>query len=152
MEIRHISAHETYPLRQAVLRQNLPIETCYFENDLATTSFHLGIFSDDELVACASFEFDHWEGHDYRLRSLAVSADVQGRGYGAIILEAGECYLQSIGARSYWCNARQSAQRFYERLNFQAEGNYFFTEYAGVQQKMYKQIPGESGICLIEIA
>lgn len=140
MEIRHILAQETYPLRHAVLRQNLPIETCYFENDFATTSFHLGIFDDEELLACASFELSPWEQHVYRLRSLAVAEKVQGQGYGGILLEAAECYLQIIGVTSYWCNARQSAQRFYQRLGFIEEGQYFFTEYAGVQQRMYKTI------------
>ncbi len=146
MEIRHILAHETYSLRHAVLRQNLPIETCYFENDLAATSFHLGIFADDALVACASFELSPWENHLYRLRSLAVAQEVQGQGYGAILLEAAECYLETIGATSYWCNARQSAQRFYQRLGFVAAGNYFFAEYAGIQQKMYKNLEVEVAI------
>lgn len=138
MEIRHILAQETYPLRHAVLRQNLPIETCYFENDFATTSFHLGIFADGELLACASFEANEWEGHTHRLRSLAVASAAQGLGYGGVLLEAGECYLQSLGVESYWCNARQSAQRFYERRGFVSDGAYFFTDYAGIQQKMYK--------------
>ncbi|MGL5295571.1 MAG: GNAT family N-acetyltransferase [Culicoidibacterales bacterium] len=140
MEIRHILAQETYPLRHAVLRQNLPIETCYFENDFAVTSFHLGIFVDDELLACASFEASEWNGHQYRLRSLAVLEKVQGKGYGAALIEASECYLMRLGVTSYWCNARQHAIRFYERAGFHTVGDYFHTENVGIQQKMYKSL------------
>ena len=57
MEVKQIDPKDTYPVRHAVLRQGLPIETCAFEGDSDELTFHLGAFVNDKLASVASFYF-----------------------------------------------------------------------------------------------
>ena len=51
----------------------------------------------------------------------------QGTGLGAMLLRDAIDRCRSLGASVLWCNARDSAARFYERLGFVQEGDGFIT-------------------------
>jgi len=49
----------------------------------------------------------------YQLRYMATDFDVQGRGYGALVLDEAERSLAAIGVVLLWAYARDSALGFY---------------------------------------
>lgn len=44
IEIKKITSYETMIVRHPVLRQGKPIETCHFEGDDLSSTYHLGLF------------------------------------------------------------------------------------------------------------
>ena len=58
---------------------------------------------------------------------MAVAEDRQGRGIGAQLIEAAVARIRDDNGTVLWCNARDSAQRFYARLGFVVEGDGFVT-------------------------
>jgi GNAT superfamily N-acetyltransferase len=51
---------------------------------------------------------------------MATDFDVQGRGYGALVLEHAERELKYLGAQQLWANGRDSALGFYLRTGWLA--------------------------------
>ena len=54
MEIKRISANETYAVRHPVLRPGRPIEDCSFEHDDHTLSIHLCLELDRKVISVLS--------------------------------------------------------------------------------------------------
>jgi GNAT superfamily N-acetyltransferase len=54
LRITRITAAQTYPLRQSVLRAGLPAEACVFEADEAPTTTHLGAWRGERLIGIAT--------------------------------------------------------------------------------------------------
>jgi len=54
LRITTITAAQTYPLRQSVLRAGLPPEACSFPGDEQPTTTHLGAFRGDALIGIAT--------------------------------------------------------------------------------------------------
>ena len=59
MEVKQIDAKDTYNIRNSLLRQGLPVESCYFDGDKDENTFHLGAFEDDKLRSVASLSLIH---------------------------------------------------------------------------------------------
>jgi GNAT superfamily N-acetyltransferase len=57
-----------------------------------------------------------------KLHSLFVSPELQGFGYGAILVEYIENYARKSGVASMCVSSSITAQGFYKRLGYQAEG------------------------------
>jgi GNAT superfamily N-acetyltransferase len=49
---------------------------------------------------------------------MATDFDVQGRGYGATVLDVAEDELRALGVEQMWANGRDTALGFYERLGW----------------------------------
>jgi GNAT superfamily N-acetyltransferase len=49
---------------------------------------------------------------------MATDFDVQGRGYGAGVLEIAEDDLRSLGVEQIWANGRDTALGFYESVGW----------------------------------
>jgi GNAT superfamily N-acetyltransferase len=134
-EVREITALDTYPLRKDVLRRGLPNPDVHYPQDDDPRSFHLGVFEDGVLVAVASFnpESTPWrEGADaWHLRGMAVTDDRQGGGIGTAIIDEARARIRETGAPVLWCNARDTALGFYERLGFILYGDGFVTPDSG---------------------
>lgn len=134
--IAEITAHETHPLRRAVLRKGMESTDVHFPEDEHATSFHLGAFEGDEVVAVASFSptpTPYREGADaWQLRGMAVADDHQRRGLGEALIVDAVRRLQENGATVLWCNARDTAAGFYERLGFVVHGDGFTTKTTGL--------------------
>lgn len=131
MEIKTqlIEAEQTYPLRQKVLRPGKPLESCYFPEDQNPLGFHVGAFHQELLVGIASF---HPEANPlfhaknmFRLRGMAADSSLQNSGIGKKLLLFAFQELQKRNCDLLWCNARQIAYPFYEKLGFKYNSEEF---------------------------
>jgi GNAT superfamily N-acetyltransferase len=117
-----VEAPVLYDLRRRILRGNDPEVSVAFELDAEPTARHYAGLLDERVVVSASF-FPALapirpELVSYQLRFMAVDAEVQGRGYGATVLEVAEGDLRELGAEQLWANARDSALGFYVAVGF----------------------------------
>lgn len=116
-EVRPVGASVLYELRRRVLRGNDPNKTVADPRDGEETSLHFGGFLDDRLVVSASFfpttapTCAHL--FTYQLRYMATDFDIQGHGYGALVLAGAEEALRAQGVEQVWANARDTALGFY---------------------------------------
>ncbi len=141
--IESITAEETLPIRQSVLRPGRPKMECIFEGDHAPQTFHLGAFTDDTLVGIASFVVDnnpYFSGKQYRLRGMAVLPEYRGKNFGKELVAFGEKLIQEKGFDVLWFNAREVALNFYSRLGFISEGEPFEIPSVGTHYVMYKKL------------
>jgi predicted GNAT family N-acyltransferase len=66
-----------------------------------------------------------------RLGRMAVLASHRGLGVGRALIEALHAHANANGCKEVWCHAQISAQGFYERAGYVAEGDLF--EEAGIE-------------------
>jgi ribosomal protein S18 acetylase RimI-like enzyme len=141
--IREITAAETRPLRQQVLRPHQRAEELVFGGDDSAGSFHAGAFVGEKLVGVATIVPEALAGHDarsWRVRGMATLAEVCGHGHGASLLEACLEHARKQGGAIAWCHARTSAQGFYERAGFVVEGEEFELPAIGPHVVMVKSL------------
>lgn len=84
---------------------------------------HFGVYLDQRLVSVASIYID---GTQARLRKFATLNDYQGKGIGSALIEYVLTYLREYRIQYLWCDARESARSFYQRLGFKVFGERFF--------------------------
>lgn len=76
LEVKAISAEDTYDIRHRILRPHQSIEQCKYEQDHAEGAFHLGVFYEGTLISIASFSPQNQplltESPAYRLRGMAT--------------------------------------------------------------------------------
>tara|TARA_R110000796_G_scaffold41772_4_gene103425 strand:+ start:1863 stop:2321 length:459 start_codon:yes stop_codon:yes gene_type:complete len=141
---RLISAKETYPVRHVVLRKGRPISSCAFEGDELASTFHIGGFVDEKLVAVASFfEADQTQYNflnAIQLRGMAVLETYHGAGYGQQLLTYGEQLVHNKNKPILWMNARKSALGFYTKLHYQTIGTVFEIPLVGEHYVLFKNI------------
>jgi GNAT superfamily N-acetyltransferase len=120
-DIRIITAQDTLACRQSVLWPDKPLSHVMLTGD--DNALHLGVFIDDQLIGVGSFFSD---GTKARLRKLAILPAHQKKGLGATIVQRGVDLLGQDGVTLLWCDARESAQKFYANLGFTISGNVFY--------------------------
>jgi GNAT superfamily N-acetyltransferase len=129
MEILRIKSADTYPIRQLVLRPNGKIEDCHFKGDSEEQTFHLGAFVDKRLVSIASFYFEQhpffMNPYQYRLRGMATIPEFQGKGMSSALLQSAFPMIKQNQCGLLWCNARQTAVGFYQKVGFTTSGEIF---------------------------
>ncbi len=144
IEMKRISAEETYAVRHPVLRAGRPFEDCAFKDDELETTVHLGLFFKSELVGVATFLKNNNalfpEEHQYQLRGMAVLKFYQGYKFGTLLLNYGEQLLIRKKVKRIWFNARESAVRFYERHSYEIIGNAFYIPNVGGHYVMSKNV------------
>jgi GNAT superfamily N-acetyltransferase len=117
VRVENVDAPVLYDLRRRVLRANNPDSAVDFVDDDASTALHFAGLLDDRIVASASFFPGvapiRPELVSYQLRFMAVDFDVQGRGFGSVVLDVAEDQLRGLGAEQLWANARDVALGFY---------------------------------------
>lgn len=136
-----ISAEETLPLRLAVLRPGLPRESALFAED--SHAVHFGAFAGGLLVCIASLMQENLAGalgSGWRLRGMATSQIMRGRGAGSAILQACSDYALARGGTILWCNARTEAAEFYAKSGFEIRGNEFNIPGVGPHFVMWKSL------------
>ena len=128
--IKEIPVTLVYPVRQEVLRPGRPPEECVFTGDTHLSTFHLGLFKNQQCVAVASFmntaSSKFKTPLQYQLRGMAVLESHKGKGYGAALLMEGEKKLRKRETPLLlWFNARDYAVGFYEKYGYQTIGEKF---------------------------
>ncbi len=122
LRVEMVEAPVLYDLRRRILLGNAPDVSVEFELDADPVARHYaGLLNEHAVVSASFFPAPapiRPELVSYQLRFMAVDADVQGRGYGAAVLEVAEGDLRQLGAEQLWANARDSALGFYAAMGF----------------------------------
>ncbi|MEM9346724.1 MAG: GNAT family N-acetyltransferase [Planctomycetota bacterium] len=145
IDIRPIKPEQTHAMRHAVLRPHQPIEAMVYPGDNELDTFHLAaVDGQGRVVGIVSFyeqpsPLGSRQG-DWQLRGMAVEPALQGKGLGARLVQAGIDKVREQGGQRLWCNARVTAQRFYEKLGFISEGEEFHIEHIGPHYVMATDI------------
>lgn len=128
-QLRRITAEETRPLRQRVLRPHQPPEAMVYPGDDHPDTLHLGAYMGEQQVGVASLYREAPPGEvdpaAWRLRGMAVAPELQGAGFGRALLERCVEHATEQGGTRVWCNARTSAARFYTVMGFAVVGDEF---------------------------
>jgi len=106
-----------FDLRWRVLRAPWQQPRGSEKDDLESDSEHLMIVGKDKRpLAVGRLQFN--SATEAQVRFMAVEPAEQGRGLGGIILQEFERRARAAGATSIVLNARDHAQRFYEKHGF----------------------------------
>jgi GNAT superfamily N-acetyltransferase len=144
LDIRPISAAETRPLRQQLLRPRRSLEQLVYPGDDAPDSLHAGAFLDGQLVGIASISRQPFApapgAAAWQLRGMAARPEVRRQGYGAALIQACIAHAASRGGTILWCNGRTSAIPFYQALGFQVHGAEFENPETGPHVVLWRAI------------
>ena len=139
-EVRIITARETLPLRQTVLRPGRPLAAARWPGDDAPATRHFGAFRDERLLGIASLFLATMPGQTevpaWQLRGMATAPEARGMGLGRALVSACVAYAREKGARLVWCNARTPAVGFYRKLGFEIVGGEFEIPDVGPHYRM----------------
>ena len=142
IEIKFISAEETYQIRKEILRKNIPLSE-KTEGDFDKNTFHLGAYYNNRLVCVATFmqsDSSYFSGNQYRLRGMATQEEFQGKGFGRRLILKAETVLNERKATVLWCNARVAALNFYKKIGFKTIGTAFDIHLIGPHYVMFKKM------------
>ncbi len=136
---------DVYALRLLVLRPGGTLDDCRFagDEDEGTSHFTVADMWGKILAIGSFYEKAHPElqrNKPIQLRGMATHPDARNRGYGSTLVQHA---LQIYKAYQYdlvWCNAREAAVPFYERLGFAKHGEAFEIESIGTHYVMYHQL------------
>jgi GNAT superfamily N-acetyltransferase len=116
-----VSAERVFPLRSEVLLDG-DAESSRFRHDENDSTLHLAVYRGERIVACATVCREALPGSkrddEWRLRGVAVEAELRGYGLGRLLIKLCIDHAQKEGGRLVWCTARESARGFYETLAF----------------------------------
>lgn len=140
---RLISATETFPLRHQ-MRPLRSVDNQGNSEDSEPGTFHVGAFLGEKLVGIASFNQESHKDFPstkpYRLRGMASDEGHQGLGIGRQTLLFGIAELRKRGGDLLWCNAREIAFPFYEKMGLTLHGPMFDIPTIGPHKVMYKHL------------
>ncbi len=128
IEIKEISVEQARPIRQCVLRPHQAASELVYPGDDAPDSFHLGAVRSDEVLAILSMYCSPKPNENtqaWRIRGMASVPEIRGTGFGRRLVEVACDRAWNIEKAPIWCNARESAFGFYEKLGFVIEGGIF---------------------------
>lgn len=141
-EIREVTIDDVLPFRIEYLLGGRPPSAVRLSGDRDEKTFHLGAYLDGQLVGIASFLSEaksDWKiVNQYRLRQMAVMTKHNRKGYGKELLERGIALLQERGCQLLWCDARQAAFGFYQKLGFAFHGPEFEVPKIGSHKVMVR--------------
>ncbi len=162
--IRAITAEQTRPLRQQLLRQNATLEQLAYMGDSEFDTLHVGAFAEGVHIGIATVMCqppnvgvgvpavhpDPDNMNAWRLRGMAVTEAAQGHGIGAAILKACIGHVADQGGVFLWCDARVHAVAFYEKHDFMIIGDVYVVPDVGPHHFMQRGImPGD--VALLDI-
>ncbi len=105
-----------YDLRYRILREPLNKPRGSEKNDGDSTGIHLALYDNNVLRAIA--RLDQPEPEISQVRFVAVDTNLQGKGFGRLIMEAAEKRSKEIGNRKMILHARDYALDFYLRIGY----------------------------------
>lgn len=142
IEIKKIKTEDTYSIRLEVLRKNIPLPY-KFNGDFDESTFHLGAFKNNVLIAVSSYmksDYPSFKGNQYQLRGMATLQEHQGIGAGKLMVEESYKILKGLNINCLWCNAREIAVPFYEKLGMKTFGEKFDVKLIGDHYVMFKYL------------
>ncbi|SDF50889.1 GNAT family N-acetyltransferase [Klenkia brasiliensis] len=120
VRIERVEPEATYELRSRVLRQGRAVQ---ITGDHAPSTVHLAAVTDEgRVVGVVRFhpQVCPWRDTEYawQLRGMATDPEVRGLGAGRALVAEGLVQISRAGADLVWCDAREAAVGFYERIGF----------------------------------
>ena len=144
MDIKVVAAKDIRPLRNLVLRPNLPIETTYYDLDNDIETFHLASIMDNTIISIGTFypenDIELQTKNGYRLRGMATHPDYRRKSAATKLMKKSFVLLKEKKCDVLWCNARLVAVEFYKSLGFKITGKIFDIPSIGPHYKMYKSV------------
>ncbi len=144
VEVRPVTAAETWALRLAVLRPHRPLAAAQFPGDDLPTTKHLGAFQGGALVGIASLFLADFPARPgvpaLQLRGMATAPEVRGAGFGRALVAASVAFTCERGIELIWCNARTSALGFYGKLGWEISGPEFEVPDVGPHFHMWRSV------------
>ena len=133
LRVERIEPERLHDLRRRVLRGGDPESRVSDPRDDEPTTIHFAGLIDESVVVSATFYSSTPLFDDaliaYQLRYMATDFHVQGRGYGATVLEFAQSHLRTLGAGQLWANGRDSALGFYRAMGWRVvEGSAHLSE------------------------
>ena len=110
-------------LRRALLRTPLGLDFTSAQLAAEATDTHLAAFDDEEVVG--TVVLSPYDDTTLKLRQMAVDDSQQGAGIGRQLLTAAEEHAKALGNTRIMLAARVTAQAFYARYGYAAEGDIF---------------------------
>ncbi|MBC7813276.1 MAG: GNAT family N-acetyltransferase [Burkholderiales bacterium] len=149
--IKPISAAETRPMRQRILRPHQTVEQLNYPGDDDVDALHIGAFIDDTLVGVASFSRQPPPRQDmpdaaetaWRLQGMATTPEVRGTGCGGMLLQAGIRHVAQNGGTWLWCNGRVNVVGFYQRYGFARLGQPYERPGTGPHYFLWRMVTPE---------
>jgi GNAT superfamily N-acetyltransferase len=142
--IEFITTEQTYPLRNTVLRPNKPVESVFLERDNDPETFHLGAIYNSDIISVGSFHkanhSNFKELRQYQLRKMATSPQYRKLNAGRKLIEFALEELRKREVELMWCNAREVAIGFYEKLGLKTASDFFEVPGIGPHKLMYIQL------------
>ena len=133
MDIKVVAAKDIRPLRNLVLRPNLPIETTYYDLDNDIETFHLASIMDNTIISIGTFypenDIELQTKNGYRLRGMATHPKFRRKSAATKLMKESFVLLKEKKCDVLWCNARLVAVEFYKSLGFKIIGKIFFIMY-----------------------
>ena len=144
MDIKVVAAKDIRPLRNLVLRPNLPIETTYYDLDDDIDTFHLASIMDNTIISIGTFypenDIELQTKNGYRLRGMATHPKFRRKSAATKLMKESFVLLKEKKCDVLWCNARLVAVEFYKSLGFKITGKIFDIPSIGPHYKMYKSV------------
>ena len=144
MDIKVVAAKDIRPLRNLVLRPNLPIETTYYDLDNDIGTFHLASIMDNTIISIGTFypenDIELQTKNGYRLRGMATHPKFRRKSAATKLMKESFVLLKEKKCDVLWCNARLVAVEFYKSLGFKITGEIFDIPSIGPHYKMYKSV------------
>ena len=144
MEIKKITAEESYIVRHPVLRSGRPILDCAFQYDDHPSSIHLSLEVEGKVISVISALPIRCENFPklvaMRLRGIATLESYQRQGYGTQLINGIEKRLKNKGIELIWLNARINASDFYRKMGYKTIGDHFNIKGIGTHQQFFKMI------------
>jgi predicted GNAT family N-acyltransferase len=110
-------------LRYHTLRKPLGLEFTQDELDNEKDDILIGCFEDDKLEGCCLLT--KTGNGVVRLRQMAVTSGLQGKGLGRVLMAFAENIARDRGFRKITMHARKNALGFYEKLGYEVVGDEF---------------------------
>lgn len=110
-------------LRQDILRKPLGLTFQQEELDKEVDDILIAAFEDDKMLGCCMLI--ETEPGTVRLRQMAVSNNLQGKGIGRALMQFAENIARDRGFKKITMHARKSATGFYEKLGYTISGGEF---------------------------
>jgi GNAT superfamily N-acetyltransferase len=130
--VEPVTAEETYPLRQQVLRPHQALDEVGFPGDHDADTGHFAVFAGDRIVGVVTVLHQPppgavetrvlAPGDWWRLRGMAVREECRHRGVGAALVSGVRDHVAARQGSALWCHARLPAVAFYRALGFATAG------------------------------
>jgi N-acetylglutamate synthase-like GNAT family acetyltransferase len=110
-------------MRTEILRKPLGLSFTLDELEKEKDEVLIGAFEDDKILGCCMLI--RQPDKTVRLRQMAVSNNVQGKGIGRALMNFAENLARDMGYKKLLMHARKTAAGFYEKQGYRIAGDEF---------------------------